>query len=105
MGYVAIALMIIGVATGMMLRLRVLLSLVALLFVVSTVAAAANGYSALMTALTVLAAQTILQVSYFLGLVIAAVFPSAAHARRISAGYATLPPESATGRRKIYHGF
>jgi hypothetical protein len=74
MGYAAIALAIFGLLTGIAFRLRVLLTLVALLLVVSIAFAVSHGFSFLNTALTILVAQTIFQTSYFLGLVISAVF-------------------------------
>jgi hypothetical protein len=74
MGYAAIALAIIGLLIGLAFRLRVLLALVALLLVVSIAFAVGHGFGFLNTALTILIAQTILQTSYFLGLVISAAF-------------------------------
>jgi len=71
MGYAAIALAIMGLITGVMFRIRVLLLIVALLLLVSVVVAVSSGFSFLNTALTILIAQTILQASYFLGLVAA----------------------------------
>jgi hypothetical protein len=81
MGYAAIALAIAGAAVGVMFRLKILLSAVALLLVVSMVFSLSHGFGFLHTALTIMAAQTILQGSYFLGLVIRAVF-AAAHRMR-----------------------
>ena len=74
MGYMAIVLAIVGLVTGIMFRTRILLAIVALLLLVSVSVAVSNGFSFLNTALTLLIAQTILQVSYFLGLVAAASF-------------------------------
>jgi hypothetical protein len=74
MGYAAIALAIMGLVTGIMFRTRVLLSLVALLLLVSAAVAVGRGFSFLNTALTIMIAQTILQTSYFLGLVAAGSF-------------------------------
>ena len=74
MGYMAIVLAIVGLVTGLMFRTRILLAIVALLLLVSVGFAVSSGYSFLNTALTVLIAQTILQASYFLGLVVAASF-------------------------------
>ena len=79
--YAAIALAILGVAVGIAFRYRVLLPIVGVLFVASVVFSLARGFDFLDTALTVLLAQTILQGSYFLGLVIRAVF-TAAHRMR-----------------------
>jgi hypothetical protein len=90
MGYVAIALAIMGLATGIMFRTRVLLSLVALLLPISVGFAASRGFGFLNTALTIMIAQTILQTSYFLGLVAADSF------HRLVARYssAQAPPPS-----------
>jgi hypothetical protein len=87
MGYAAIALAIIGLLTGMMFRIRVLLSLVALLLLVSVAVGIGRGFGFLTTTLTVLAAQTIFQTSYFLGLVAVAIF------HRLLARVATEPTE------------
>jgi fumarate reductase subunit D len=81
MEYSAIALAILGVAVGVVFRLRMLLPIVALLLVVSIAFSLARGFSFLDTALTVIVAQAILQGSYFLGLVIRAIF-TAAHRMR-----------------------
>jgi hypothetical protein len=92
MGYAAIALAILGLLTGIAFRLRVLLTLVALLLVVSIAFAVSHGFSFLNTALTILIAQTVFQTSYFLGLVVTAVFHRLV-ASDASAG-ATPPPGS-----------
>jgi hypothetical protein len=81
MGYAAIALAILGGTVGVVFRMKVLLSMIALLLLVSIVFSIARGFGFLNTALTVMAAQTILQASYFLGLIIRSVF-SAAHRMR-----------------------
>jgi len=81
MVYTAIALVILGVAVGLVFRLQVLLSILALLLVVSILFSLDRGFSFLDTALTIMVVQTILQGSYFLGLVIRAVF-TAAHRMR-----------------------
>ena len=77
MVYAAIALAIVGVAVGLVFRLKILLSILALLLVVSVVFSVGRGCSFLDTALTIMVVQTILQASYFLGLVIRAAFTSA----------------------------
>ena len=74
MGYAAIALAIMGLVTGIMFRTRVLLAIVALLLPVSVGVAASRGFSFLGTALIIMIAQTILQTSYFLGLLAADSF-------------------------------
>jgi hypothetical protein len=104
MGYAAIALAIMGLLTGMMSRLRVLLTIVALLLPVSVAFALSAGFGFLNTALTVLIAQTILQTSYFLGLV------AAAFSHRLAAGSksaeVTAPSDQApAARREAAHGF
>jgi hypothetical protein len=83
MGYAAIVLAIVGAAVGMMFRLKILLSAVALLLVVSVVFSLSRGFGFLHTALTVVAAQTILQGSYFVGLVIRTAFAAAHRVRPI----------------------
>lgn len=79
----AIALAILGFAVGVVFRLRILLSILAVLLVVSIVFAFARGFTFLDTALTIMAAQTIVQASYFLGLVVRAVFTAAYRVRPI----------------------
>jgi hypothetical protein len=74
MVYTAIALVILGVAVGLVFRLQVLLSILALLLVVSILFSLDHGFSFLDTALTIMVVQTILQGSYFLGLVFRAAF-------------------------------
>jgi hypothetical protein len=76
MVYAAIALALVGVAVGLMFRLKILLPVLGLLLVVSVVFSLERGFSFLDTALTIMAVQTIVQGSYFLGLVIRAVFTS-----------------------------
>jgi hypothetical protein len=73
MVYAAIALAIVGAAVGLVFRLKILLPVLALLLVVSVVFSLGRGFSFLDTALTIMVVQTILQASYFLGLVIRAV--------------------------------
>jgi hypothetical protein len=79
----AIALAIVGVAIGLVFRLKVLLSILAMLLVVSIGFSVDRGFSFLDTALTIMVVQTILQASYFLGLVIRAVFASTHHMRPV----------------------
>ena len=69
MGYAAIALAIVGFVVGVVFRLRVLLTLVGALLILSIAFSLSQGFSFLQTALTIIVAQTILQGSYFLGLV------------------------------------
>ena len=81
MVYAVIALALVGVAVGLMFRLKILLPVLALLLVVSVVFSLGRGFSFLDTALTIMVVQTILQASYFLGLVIRAVL-TAGHRMR-----------------------
>ena len=81
MVYAAIALAIVGAAVGLAFRLKILLPVLALLLVVSVLFSLERGFGFLDTALTIMAVQTILQASYFLGLVIRAVL-TAAHCMR-----------------------
>ena len=83
MVYAAIALALVGVAVGLIFRLKILLPVLGLLLVVSVVFSLERGFSFLDTALTIMVVQTILQGSYFLGLVIRAVFASAYRMRPI----------------------
>jgi hypothetical protein len=62
-------------------RLKILLPVLGLLLIVSVAFSLERGFSFLDTALTIVVVQTILQGSYFLGLVIRAVF-TAAHRMR-----------------------
>jgi hypothetical protein len=83
MGNAAVALVLVGFAVGMLFRLRILLSILALLFLVSIVFSLARGFSFLDTALTIMVVQTIVQGSYFLGLVTRALFTAAYRTRPI----------------------
>jgi hypothetical protein len=83
MVYAAIALAIVGVAVGLAFRLKTLLPVLALLLVASVVFSLSRGFSFLETALTIMVVQTILQGSYFLGLVIRAVFTAAYRMRPV----------------------
>ena len=83
MGDAAIALALLGFAVGALFRLRILLSILALLLVASIVFSVANGFSFVDTALTIMAVQTIVQSSYFLGLVIRAVLTAVQRTRSI----------------------
>jgi hypothetical protein len=74
MGYAAIGLAILGFAIGVTFRFKVLLTFVGLLLIFSVAASLDRGFTFLETALTVMVAQTILQGTYFLGLVAKSVF-------------------------------
>lgn len=77
MEYAAIALAILGVAIGILFRLKVLLPIIGLLLVASIAFSLIFGYRFLDAASTIMVAQTILQGGYFLGLVIRAFFTTA----------------------------
>ena len=74
MGNAAVALAIIGFAAGTVFRLWILLPILALVLLVSILFSLVGGFTFLDTALTIMAAQAIVQGSYFLGLVVRAVF-------------------------------
>jgi hypothetical protein len=69
MGYAAIVLAILGFVIGAAFRLKVLLPVLALLLVISFIFAITQGFDFLHTALTIIEAQSIVQVGYFLGAV------------------------------------
>ena len=81
MGSAAIALAILGFAVGAVFRLKVLLPILALVLVITIVFSLTRGFTFLDTALIIMAAQSIVQASYFLGLVGRAVL-TAAHRMR-----------------------
>ena len=84
MGNAAVALALLGIAVGTLFRLRVLLAILCLLVVVSIAFSLARGSTFLDTALTMMAMQTIVQGSYFLGLVIRALLTAACRMRPIA---------------------
>jgi hypothetical protein len=73
MGGAAIALAILGVAVGVLFRLKVLLPILVLVLLGSIVFSLAYGFSFLETTLTTMAAQGVVQGCYFLGLVVRAI--------------------------------
>jgi hypothetical protein len=79
----AIALAILGFAVGVVFRLKILLSILAVLLVVSVAFSLARGFTFLNTALTVMAAQSIVQACYFLGLVARAMLTAAQRGRPV----------------------
>jgi len=83
MVYSAIALVIVGVAVGLVFRLKVLLPILASLLAVSVVFSLAHGFTFLNTALTIMVAQAIVQGSYFLGLVVRAALAGTQRTRPI----------------------
>lgn len=68
MEYAALALAILGVVLGVAFRLKVLLLFLALLIIVSAVFAVGRGWNFSGTLLTIMVVQTIVQASYFLGI-------------------------------------
>jgi lysylphosphatidylglycerol synthetase-like protein (DUF2156 family) len=74
MGYAAIGLSILGLAVGLTFRLRALLVFVGLVLIASIVFSIGAGFNFFDTLVTIMAAQTILQSSYFLGLVTRTIF-------------------------------
>jgi hypothetical protein len=83
MGYAIVALAMLGFAIGAVFRLKVLLSILALLLLVSIAFSFARGLNFLDTALMIMVVQTILQGSYFLGLVARAFFAADHRVRHI----------------------
>jgi hypothetical protein len=83
MGYAGFSLAKLGFAVGAVFRFKVLLAILALLLLVSVVFSLACGFNFLDTALTIMAVQTILQGSYFLGLVARAFFAANHRVRHI----------------------
>jgi hypothetical protein len=79
----AIALAILGFAVGIVFRLKVLLLVLALLLVASIILSVTWGFGFLDTALIIMAAQGIVQGSYFLGLVVRAALAGTHRTRPI----------------------
>lgn len=77
MGYAALVLAMLGLVAGLTSRLKILLVHVAVVFLLSIVFSLQAGFTFLWTAAIVMIAQTILQSSYLVGLVIRALlFPA-----------------------------
>ena len=74
MEYAAGALAILGALVGLRFRYRVLLPLVALVFLTSVSLSLPYHLGLFETLLTILAAQAFLQVGYFVGLIIRVTF-------------------------------
>ena len=83
MGNAAVVLAILGFAVGMLFRLEVLLPILGLLLIASVVFSLTHGFTLLDTALTIMAAQTIVQGSYFLGLVVRSILAAPQRTRPI----------------------
>jgi hypothetical protein len=80
MAYAAIGLALLGFEVGIMFRLQVLLIIIALLLLFSVTFAFGSGLSFSDALMTILAIQTVIQGSYFLGLMARAAV--AAHGPR-----------------------
>jgi hypothetical protein len=83
MEYTAVLLALLGFAVGIMFRLQLLMLVAALLVPVSILFAELNSFGLPGTALTIMVAQTIVQASYFLGLVARSAFGAVYRARPI----------------------
>jgi hypothetical protein len=83
MATIAVVLAVLGIAVGICFRLRMLLPILALLFLFSVVASLAWELSFAQTALAVLAVQAIVQTGYFVGLMIRGVVTSTYRIRPI----------------------
>jgi hypothetical protein len=69
MEYAALALAVLGLVLGLAFRLKVLLLFLAMLVIVSAVFAVRTGWGFPGTLLTILVVQSIVQASYFAGVV------------------------------------
>lgn len=76
MGYAAFALAVLGFAIGTLFRLQVLLIVIALLLLLSIAFSFGSGLSFSNSLMMIMAAQTIVQGSYFLGLLARAALAS-----------------------------
>jgi ABC-type iron transport system FetAB permease component len=81
--YAAIALALVGFVVGVVFRFKVLLPILLLLLLVSIIFSVGRGFGFGDALLTVFVAQTIVQASYFLGLVARAVFSATDRMRQI----------------------
>jgi hypothetical protein len=93
MEYAAVILAIVGFVLGLTSRMKMLLPVVAGLFVVSLGFSIGQGFTFLESALTVMVAQTILQACYFVGLIARALIYSAQNS-----GSRGAPPPTTAGR-------
>jgi hypothetical protein len=82
MTYAAVALTLLGLLFGVAFRLRTLIWFLALLVVASAAFSLNCGFGFLDTALAVMAVQTIVQGSFFAGLLIRAAIGAAVRERR-----------------------
>jgi hypothetical protein len=83
MEYTTVLLALLGFAVGIMFRLQVLLLVAVLLVPVTIVFARFNGFGFLGVGSTIMVAQTIVQASYFWGLVARTALGAAYRARPI----------------------
>jgi hypothetical protein len=74
--YPGIALAVIGFAVGMTFRLKVLLVILIPLVPATIIFALGNGFGFLGTALMIMIAQSVVQGSFFVGLVVRASLPN-----------------------------
>jgi hypothetical protein len=74
MGYAAIGLAFLGFAVGMLFRLKMLLLITALVLLVSVFLSFVSCFTFPDAVLIIMVAQTTLQTSYFLGLVVRVIF-------------------------------
>jgi hypothetical protein len=81
--YAAIALALVGFVVGVFFRFKVLLPILLLLLLVSIIFSVGHGFGFGDTVLTVFVAQSIVQGSYFLGLVAHAIFSATDRMRQI----------------------
>lgn len=72
MGYAAITLAIVGFVVGLRFRLKVLLPVLVLLLIGSGIFAVLQGWNFFNTFLAIVTTQTIMQVGYFLGILVRA---------------------------------
>ena len=80
MGYALIVLAIVGFGIGMTFRLKVLLLVLPLLLGASIIFSLGAGFSFLQTSLTIMVMQTVVQGSYFVGLLARSALISAPRA-------------------------
>jgi hypothetical protein len=78
-----IALAILGFAVGVLFRLKILLAILALLLLASIAFSLACGFSFLGTALTIIVVQSVVQGSYFVGLLVRAALAAAQRPRHV----------------------
>jgi hypothetical protein len=75
MGYAAIALAVMGFVVGLRFRLKVLLPVLVLLPIGSGIFSVLQGWNFFNTSLAIVTAPTVLQVGYFLGVLLRSKIP------------------------------